>query len=696
VDRGRWVALCFVGALAFAGAHVSAVPLEAQGSAHRLIDVPYLPQSANLCGGAALAMVMRYWGDRAILPADFQGLVTSPSGIVTTDLAKDITRRGWVATAGSAPALDPLGGLQHDVDLGRPVITLLEVSAGHFHYVVVVGVTADKVVFHDPARTAFRVEDAEAFDRAWRGSARWRLLVLPPTSRARPDAGPVRATATNPAHARAGACGALVDQAVALADSDAGAAETTLAAALDLCPRDASPWLELAGLRFRQSRWHDAADLAETAVALAPSDTDAWALLATARFMSDDEAGALDAWNHLGEPTVDLVTIAGAHRSPEPALQRLIGLEGRTVLTSASFDRATRQFGEAPSALATRLTFVPHDDGRATVEASLVERDAFPRHPLELVSIGARAIFSDDIRVVLAGLAGQGESLTAAWRWPSGRARVGAMLSLPAPTPLNGVVTIDGFWEEQTYLLPQPDGTSSPLRDTRRRVTANLGSWVSGATRIDLGAGIDRLTTSDYLTLHAGLEHHLFTDRLIVRADAELWRLGPTGGFSTADGTLTWSTDPDDTHPSVSGVAGLYSASALAPRDLWIGAGTGQGRPVLLRAHPLIDHEALDSPFFGRQLAFATTEYNRPIRTTLAGVFSAAAFVDMAQAWHGLAGPGPSPFEADAGVGFRLRVLRGGGVARLDVAKGLIDGDWTLSAGWSYGSRIAFSRGTPW
>ena len=696
MGRGRWVALFSVGALALAGARASAAPA---AGGHRLIDVPYLSQSANLCGGAALAMVMRYWGDRAILPVDFQGLVTSPSGIVTTDLAKDVARRGWQATAGSAPDLDPLSSLQHDVDLGRPVIALLEVSAGHFHYVVVVGVTTDKVVFHDPARTAFRVESADTFDHAWRGSARWRLLVLPPTDRTRLDASRSRTASTDaagPNRARTGACGALVDRAVALADSDATAAETTLTAALDLCPRDPAPWLELAGLRFRASRWHDAADLAATAVAFAPDDADAWALLATARFMSDDEAGALDAWNHLGTPTIDLVTISGAHRSPEPALERLIGLKGRALLTSASFDRATRQFGEAPSALATRLTFVPREDGRATVEASMVERDAFPRHPLELASIGARAIFSDDLRVTLAGLAGQGESVTAAWRWPSGRARVGAMMSLPAPAPLKGVVTIDGFWEEQTYLLPQPDGTSSPFRDTRRRLTANLGSWVSGATRIDLGAGLDRLATFDYLTLHGGVEQHVFADRLIFRADAELWRLGPTGGFSTADGTLTWVSSPDDTRPSVSGLVGLYSASPLAPFDLWMGAGTGQGRPVLLRAHPLIENETLHSAMFGRQLAFATTEYNRPFRTTLAGVFSAAAFVDLAQAWHGLTGPGPSPFEVDAGVGFRLRVLRGGGVARLDLAKGLIDGDLTLSAGWSYGTRIAFSRGTPW
>ena len=34
-------------------------------------DVPYLPQTESLCGGASLAMVLRYWGARGVRPADF-------------------------------------------------------------------------------------------------------------------------------------------------------------------------------------------------------------------------------------------------------------------------------------------------------------------------------------------------------------------------------------------------------------------------------------------------------------------------------------------------------------------------------------------------------------------------------------------------------------------------------------------------
>ena len=39
------------------------------------LEVPYLPQSVLLCGGAALAMVERWWGRRGVYAEDFAGLV---------------------------------------------------------------------------------------------------------------------------------------------------------------------------------------------------------------------------------------------------------------------------------------------------------------------------------------------------------------------------------------------------------------------------------------------------------------------------------------------------------------------------------------------------------------------------------------------------------------------------------------------
>jgi hypothetical protein len=43
----------------------------AQAEAHVLLDVPYVSQTPELCGGAAVAMVLRYWGERDVFPQDF-------------------------------------------------------------------------------------------------------------------------------------------------------------------------------------------------------------------------------------------------------------------------------------------------------------------------------------------------------------------------------------------------------------------------------------------------------------------------------------------------------------------------------------------------------------------------------------------------------------------------------------------------
>src|SRR5512135_643129 len=51
----------------------------------RLLEVPYVPQSEALCGGAAMAMVLRYWGEPAVLAEDFAGLVERGGAGIRTD-----------------------------------------------------------------------------------------------------------------------------------------------------------------------------------------------------------------------------------------------------------------------------------------------------------------------------------------------------------------------------------------------------------------------------------------------------------------------------------------------------------------------------------------------------------------------------------------------------------------------------------
>jgi hypothetical protein len=67
--------------------------------AHALLDVPYMAQPPALCGGAAVAMVLRYWGRSDVYPQDFASLVSdADGGIFTHTLASAVRDRHWDAS----------------------------------------------------------------------------------------------------------------------------------------------------------------------------------------------------------------------------------------------------------------------------------------------------------------------------------------------------------------------------------------------------------------------------------------------------------------------------------------------------------------------------------------------------------------------------------------------------------------------
>src|SRR6188474_2681190 len=127
--------------------------------------VPYLPQSEALCGGAAAAMVMRFWGAQGVYADAFAPLVDKAAGgIHTSALARELQARGWRTDAGGGD----LARLAGEVRAGRPVIALIEDRPGRYHYVVVVSASvAGPIVVHDPARAPSRALDVATFERKW-------------------------------------------------------------------------------------------------------------------------------------------------------------------------------------------------------------------------------------------------------------------------------------------------------------------------------------------------------------------------------------------------------------------------------------------------------------------------------------------------------------------------------------------------
>jgi peptidase C39-like protein len=656
--------------IAAAAALIPAAHAQAPKGAVHLLDVPYLPQSERLCGGAAVAMVMRYWGAVGVYAETFAPLVDrSAGGIRGEDLLGALHAHSWQASSFRGDATL----LQTHLAAGRPLIALIQDRPGQFHYVVLVGWSNGRVIVHDPARAPFRVFDEKRFSDAWALSGYWTLLATPGTAPAdgvgRPAVPPIAAPP------EASACGALVDEGVRLAGTeDLEGARRLFEIAAGECPGSAAPWREMAGLHALHSEWRHAAADARRAIVREPGDQHAWRILATSLFLQDDQDGALEAWNHVGEPIVDLVSVKGLERTRYAVAARGMALHPQALLTRRALQAARRRLAELPAAQTTRVTYRPGVDGRAQVEAVVIERPLLPTGLMPLVAAAVPAIIDRELALGVASPSGGGELWTVKWRWWAHRPRVD--LAFDSPAPFGGTWGVQAFDDRQTYA-----NGPSETREARRGAAFHVADWTSTGMRWEAEAGIDRWRGAGRsAALALSVEQRLAGDRGTVVARAGTW----AGGVRTW--TLGLSGEWRSVVPNEGDVwiarVGIDAAGETAPLALWPGASTGPARGVLLRAHPLLDDGIIRDGVFGRSLAHGGAEWRRWFqpRTRLVSL-APAIFVDAARA-----GRGRDAFDrrlhVDMGGGVRL-AIPGAGVVRIDLARGLRDRSMALSAGWT-------------
>ncbi len=659
-----------------------AAPADARQARGALLDVPYLAQPVRLCGGAALAMVLRYWGEAAVYAEDFAPLVDAGRGGIPADaLARAVTDRGWQAFPA---AVDPAAGSQRlrtEVDRGRPVVALIEARPSVYHFVVVVGMTDQAIVLHDPARAPFQVMPRAEFDVAWAAADRWMLLVLPPLDRplAEGTTPPGRtvaaqATGTTP-------CSELVSHSVRDAgEGNVASAERRLLVATALCPADAAGWRELAGVRFLERQYAESRQLAERAVDRAPQDRYAWQLLATSRYLTGDLAGALDAWNRIGEPRTDVVTVTGAVRTPHAVVVDLVDLPPREVLTAGRLRQAERRLEELPVSSDATVRYEPIADGLASVEASIDERATFPSNWMRWGAMGFETLLQREVSLDVAGRLGAGENLRGRYRWAANRPRVMLEFGVPAPGPIPGIASIELSWERQAYgALVEGEPL---LREERRRAGGTLSDWAFDWLRWEAGAAIDRIADGRFVSVGANVEARALADRVFVTVAGERWSATDAGeNFATGSVGAGWRWTIDRRQPNWTAHGSASFATTAAPLAAWPGAGTSLTRGALLRAHSLTDGGVHTSDVFGRRVAFVTVEHERPIWASSYGLATMTVFVDTARAWQRRE-PGASDWHTDVGAGVRFAEPGSSGVVRLDLAYGLRDGAVKVSAGY--------------
>jgi hypothetical protein len=642
-----------------------------------VLDVPFLAQTEALCGGAAAAMVMRYWGTATARPEDFADLVDSDRGGITTgDLVGRLRSLGFQ----TFPFRGEAALVRRHLERGRPVIALVEASPRRFHYVVLVAWRGDRVLLHDPALGPFRVEKEATLLSRWAGTDHWALVALPgdtPADEPGPPELPAPAARLPP-----DGCDRLVDEAVVRARADAlEDAEKRLVAAAALCPERGRPLRELAAVRFRQERWHEAALLGERATRLSPGDDHAWRLLATSRFLDDDPEAALRAWNQVGEPIVDDVALTGLERTRHDVVLAWLDLPAGEPLTAPRLGRARRRLGELPAAALTRLSFRPMGEGRTRVEAAVIERPLLARPRRLLVRAAADALTERQTRLRLDSPVRRGGSLELGVRWWSRRPAVGFVATTPRGLGLPGLLRVEAGWAEQPYATA---ADAEPLVETTRRGAVALADWLTPSLRLELEVAGERWSgRGSFVSLGGRLDQRFLGDRLALFFEG-CGALSFSGepGFSAGGATLALRSSASPERLTARVRFGLYAASENAPLGRWPGAGLGHAREPLLRAHPLLEDGVVTGSAFGRRLLHASAEVEVRLARLGPAALGAAGFLDWAQARERPAAPGAGPALADIGGGLRVRLPGSLPALRIDAATGLEDGGFTLSAGW--------------
>jgi hypothetical protein len=420
-------------------------------------------------------MVLRYWGERGLTAESFAHLVDrSAAGIRTDALLRELTAQGWMAVAldGTDEAIDA------ELQRGRPVLTLIEDRPGRFHYIVIVATTREAVIFHDPARAPLRVIGRAGVLTAMAGGTAVDGGGRPWRPQARGRAGFGRSTAP-PAP---GACSQLIASGVAQAQGRRRSCRRT--------QPDDRAFVRWSSRTARARRCQGAAaamgrcrGAERHSHGIEPGEPYGWRLLGTSRFLQNNRAGALSAWNHSRRAAArpdDLSLVLRGHGSAR--LNVSVGIHPGSVITPALLTRSERRLRELPAAASAAVDIVPKPGGLAELLATVNERPLVPADVWSYAAIGAAAASRREIGVSTGSLTGGGERLGAEWRFWPGRPRVG--LAMAAPAPWSGVWGVGAFYERERF-------TGDVVPVERSGGYVQWSNWVAPLVKFTIETGVE-------------------------------------------------------------------------------------------------------------------------------------------------------------------------------------------------------------
>jgi len=152
------------------------------------IDVPFVAQTKNGCGSAAIAMILEYWHSKnppspsgTVDVAKIQKQLYSPEqkGIPAEAMKRYFQEAGYTAFAFTGDWNE----LERHIRRGRPLIVCLQPNGPHapLHYVVIVGIDSSQgyLYVNDPAQQKMLRISREGFESEWSATHHWTLLAVP-------------------------------------------------------------------------------------------------------------------------------------------------------------------------------------------------------------------------------------------------------------------------------------------------------------------------------------------------------------------------------------------------------------------------------------------------------------------------------------------------------------------------------------
>ena len=155
------------------------------------LDVPYVKQTEEGCGSAAIAMLLQYWRAHGTTvtasqadPAAIQKQLYSRKarGIFAADMEEYFREAGFREFAVRGEWSD----LRQHLEQGRPLIVSIQPGSAKvpLHYVVVTGMDWEReaVFINDPARGKLLRVERQEFEKEWQAARNWTLLAVPAAS----------------------------------------------------------------------------------------------------------------------------------------------------------------------------------------------------------------------------------------------------------------------------------------------------------------------------------------------------------------------------------------------------------------------------------------------------------------------------------------------------------------------------------